>query len=100
MPVIKPFKAFRPEPELVSKVASPPYDVIDRKEAYQLAKDNPYSFLHVNKAEIDLELSIDRYDQRVYEKARKNLNRMIKEKIYLQDKQEKSADRIGGLCFY
>ncbi|KUK55260.1 MAG: Uncharacterized conserved protein UCP033563 [Atribacteria bacterium 34_128] len=89
MPVIKPFKALRPEPELVTKVASPPYDVLNTEEARQLVKDNPYSFLHINKAEIDLDSSVDHYDQKVYEKARENLNRMIEEKVYLQDEQEK-----------
>jgi len=89
MPVIKPFKAFRPKPELVSKVASPPYDILNSREARQLVKDNPNSFLHVNKAEIDLESSIDHYDRRVYEKARENLDRLIEKKVYLQDKQEK-----------
>jgi uncharacterized protein (DUF1015 family) len=89
MPVIKPFKAFRPKPELVSKVASPPYDILNSQEARQLVKDNPYSFLHVNKAEIDLDSSLDHYDRRVYEKARENLNRLIENKVYLQDKQEK-----------
>jgi len=89
MPVIKPFKAFRPQSELVSKVASPPYDVINAEEARQLAKDNPFSFLHVNKAEIDLDFSLDHYDQRVYEKARENLDKLIENKVYLQDKQEK-----------
>ena len=89
MPAIKPFKAFRPEPELVTKVASPPYDVLNSEEACQLVKDNPYSFLHVNKAEIDLGSSIDHYDQRVYEKASENLDRLIEKKVYLQDEQEK-----------
>ncbi len=88
MPVIKPFKAFRPQPELVTKVASPPYDVLNSEEARQLVKDNPYSFLHINKAEIDLDSSVDHYDQKVYEKARENLNRMTEEKVYLQEKQE------------
>lgn len=89
MPIIKPFKAFRPQPELVTKVASPPYDVLNTEEARQLVKDNPYSFLHVNKAEIDLDSSVDHYDQRVYEKAGENLNGMIEEKVYLHDEQEK-----------
>jgi len=89
MPVIKPFKAFRPEPELVTKVASPPYDVLNSEEARQLVKNNPYSFLHVNKAEIDLDSSVDHYDQKVYEKASENLNKLIKERAYLQDEQEK-----------
>ncbi len=89
MPVIKPFKAFRPQPELVTKVASPPYDVLNSEEARQLVKDNPYSFLHVNKAEIDLDSSVDHYDQKVYEKASENLDRLIEKKVYLQDEQEK-----------
>ncbi len=89
MPVIKPFKAFRPQPELVNKVASPPYDVLNSEEARQLVKDNSLSFLHVNKAEIDLDLSVDHDDQRVYEKARENLDKLIENKVYLQDKQEK-----------
>jgi len=89
MPVMKPFKALRPKPELVTKVASPPYDVLDTEEARQLVKDNPYSFLHVNKAEIDLDSSVDHYDQKVYEKARENLGRLIEEKVYLQNEKEK-----------
>ena len=89
MPVIKPFKAFRPQPELVTKVASLPYDVLNSEEARQLVKGNPYSFLHVNKAEIDLDSSIDHYDQRVYEKASENLDRLIEKKVYLQEEQEK-----------
>lgn len=89
MPVIKPFKAFRPEPDLVTKVASPPYDVLNSEEARQLVKDNSYSFLHVNKAEIDLDPSVDHYDRRVYKKASENLDRLIEKKVYLQDEQEK-----------
>ena len=89
MPVIKPFKALRPEPELVTKVASPPYDVLNSEEARQLVKDNPYSFLHVNKSEIDLDSFVDHYDKKVYEKARENLDRLIEEKVYLQEEEEK-----------
>jgi len=89
VPVIKPFKALKPEPELVTKVASPPYDVLNTEEARRLVDNNPYSFLHVNKAEIDLDSSIDHYDQIVYEKASENLNKLIKERVYLQDEQEK-----------
>ncbi|MEA2086517.1 MAG: DUF1015 family protein [Candidatus Caldatribacteriota bacterium] len=89
MPVIKPFKAFRPEPELVTKVASPPYDVLNSEEARESVKDNPYSFLHVNKAEIDLDSSVDHYDQKVYEKASENLNKLINKRVYLQDEEEK-----------
>ena len=51
---IKPFKALRPKPELVKQVASRPYDVLNSEEAREEAKNNPHSFLHVTKSEIDL----------------------------------------------
>lgn len=88
MAIIKPFRALRPIPELVSQVASPPYDVINREEAYQMAKNNPYSFLHVSKAEIDLDSTINHYEEKVYEKARDNLIKLIEEKVYLKEEKE------------
>jgi uncharacterized protein (DUF1015 family) len=35
MATIVPFKALRPKPELASKLASPPYDVLNSAEAKQ-----------------------------------------------------------------
>lgn len=87
MAVIKPLQAYRPRPELAAKVASLPYDVMNSDEAREMAKDNPYSFLHVVKAEIDLDPSIDLYDKRVYEQARKNLNTLIADGVLVQDKK-------------
>jgi len=85
MAVVRAFRAIRPVPELVDKVAALPYDVMDSNEAREMVKGNPYSFLHVDKAEIDLDPSIDLYDKRVYEKARDNLRNMIENGIFLQD---------------
>ena len=72
MAVIKPFKAIRPREDLANRVASLPYDVLNRQEAKIIAKDNPYSFLHIDKSEIDLEDNINQYDEKVYIKAREN----------------------------
>ncbi len=88
MAIFKPFKAFRPNPYIAEKVAALPYDVMDSEEARKMACGNPYSFLHVDKAEIDLDPSIDLYDKRVYEKARENLNKMIYDKVLIQDDDE------------
>jgi uncharacterized protein (DUF1015 family) len=85
MAIVKAFKAIRPTPELADKVAALPYDVMDSNEAREMVKGNPYSFLHVDKAEIDLDPSIDLYDTRVYEKARDNMRNMIKEGTFIQD---------------
>ncbi|MGG7079433.1 DUF1015 domain-containing protein [Clostridium sardiniense] len=85
MAIVKPFKAIRPVKELVSKIAALPYDVMSSEEAREIVKDNKYSFLHIDRAEIDLDIGIDAHDKRVYEKARDNLNRMIKDGEFIQD---------------
>lgn len=85
MAIIKPFKAIRPVPDLAAKVAALPYDVMDSDEAREMVKGNPYSFLHVDKAEIDLEPGIDLYDQQVYDKARDNLQQMIDKGILQEE---------------
>ena len=58
MKLIKPFRGLRPSRELAVKVASHPYDVLNREEAFELAKDNPLSFLHINKPEVDMDVSV------------------------------------------
>ena len=85
MSIVRAFKAVRPAAELASQVAALPYDVMNSEEARQMVVGNPYSFLHVDKAEIDLDPSIDLYDTRVYEKARDNLNQMIADGVFIQD---------------
>lgn len=85
MAVVKPFRAVRPSRELADKVAALPYDVMNSDEAREMVKDNPYSFLHVDKAEIDLDKNIDLYDKKVYGKARENLYKMIDDGILIED---------------
>ena len=85
MATVRPFKGIRPIKELASKIAALPYDVMNSEEAREMVKGNPYSFLHVDRAEIDLDPSIDVHDTKVYEKARDNLNKMISDGEYMQD---------------
>ena len=85
MAVIRAFRAVRPIPELADKVAALPYDVLDSNEARKMVKGNPYSFLHVDKAEIDLDPSIDLYDKRVYQKASMNLRNMLKDGVFIKE---------------
>ncbi|QAT38842.1 DUF1015 family protein [Clostridium sp. JN-9] len=87
MAILRAFKAVRPTKQLAKNVAALPYDVMNSDEAREMVKDNPYSFLHVDKAEIDLDRNIDIYDNLVYEKARENLNNMIKDGILIEDKK-------------
>jgi uncharacterized protein (DUF1015 family) len=84
---LHPFRALRPAPMpgLAARIASPPYDVVNRAEAARLAAGNPVSFLHVGRAEIDLPESVDPYDPRVYATARANLDRMVVEGMLIQE---------------
>lgn len=91
MAVFRGFQALRPTPEKASRVASLPYDVVSREEAYALGKSNPDSFLHVERAEIDCPKEMDMYDEAVYRKAEENLQKMIKEGTLAEDKKR---------CFY
>ena len=85
MAEIKPFRALRPRQELSKQVASRPYDVLNSAEAREEAKDNPYSFLHVTKSEIDLPEDIDLHSKAVYDKASENLQALIKNGTLQQD---------------
>lgn len=87
MAILKAFKGIRPNPGLVDKVASLPYDVMNRAEAKKLAENNPHSFLHITRSEIDLEDSVDPYSTEVYQKAKSNLKEMIDKGIFLRDSQ-------------
>ncbi|MEX0963102.1 MAG: DUF1015 family protein [Pseudohongiellaceae bacterium] len=88
MKLIKPFRGLRPSRELAAKVASHPYDVLNREEAYELAKDNLFSFLHINKPEVDMDPSVDVHDPSVYAKGRENLDRFQAEGTLKQDSEE------------
>ena len=85
MTLIKPFRALRPAPGRAADVLAPPYDVLSSAEARERARDKPWSFLHVSKAEIDLDPAIDPYDPAVYAKAAEALKRMIEAGVLVRD---------------
>ena len=87
MAVFRSFKALRPAADKARAVAALPYDVVNREEARAIGEKNPLSFLHVDRPEMDLEPSIDLYDERVYAKARENLDNLEKEGILVQDEK-------------
>jgi uncharacterized protein (DUF1015 family) len=107
MAIVRPFKGLRPTKEIAPKLASFPYDVINSEEAREIAGNNPYSFLHVVKPEIDLEPGVNIYEQKVYDKAVENF-KMFQEKGYLvRDNQDclyiykqvmNGRSQIGLMC--
>ena len=88
MSIIKPFRAWRPRPDIAHLVACRPYDVMNRSEAKAEANGNPYSFLHVIRAEIDLSDKTNDYDEAVYRKAIYNFNRAVKNAELWQEQSE------------
>ena len=72
MALVRPFHALRPVSESAAAVAAVPYDVVSRSEAFDLAAGNPLSFLHVSRAEIDLDPDTSAYDEAVYQRAAAN----------------------------
>ncbi len=93
MALIHPFRALRPAPDQAAAVSSVPYDVVSTDEARQLAVDNPLSFLHVTRAEIDLPPDTDPYSPRVYEKTRENF-------ATLRERAPLVFDETPSLYFY
>lgn len=85
MSLILPFAGLRPAPTCAAEVAAPPYDVLSSEEARQRAADQPWSFLHVSKAEIDLPPQTDPYSAAVYAKSAENFRRMIAEGVLVRD---------------
>lgn len=107
MAQIKPFKALRPHIEYAAQVASKPYDVLNTEEAKKEAEGNLLSFLHVTKPEIDLPAGTDPYSNEVYEQAKTNLQKFIKEKVlfrdqkpcyYIYELQWKGRTQTGLVC--
>ncbi|MEO8584212.1 MAG: DUF1015 domain-containing protein, partial [Flavitalea sp.] len=91
MAIVFPFKALRPQPQFAPKVASPPYDVLNSKEARIAARGNPETFLHITKSEIDLPENTDPHSQDVYDKAKQNLNAFIQRGLLFREEKP---------CFY
>lgn len=78
MAILHHFSALRPPPERAKQVSSVPYDVVNTEEARKLAADNPLSFLHVSRPEIDLPEGTDIHSDAVYRKAADNFQNLIK----------------------
>ena len=60
---------------------------MNSEEAREMVKDNPYSFLHVDKAEVDLDREVNIYDKVVYETASGNLNKMIEDGVLKEEEK-------------
>jgi len=91
MATIKPFRAVRPAKGLEDKIAALPYDVYNRQEAKEVVKDNPLSFLNIDRAETQFSDDVDTYAECVYEKALELFLQMLEKGQYIQEDKA---------CFY
>ena len=91
MSIVRPFRGLRSKPDLAKQVASPPYDVLNTKEARAMADGNPYSFLRVNKSELEFVDSVNPYSDEVYKKAKDNLKKLEDQGVMIRDSRP---------CFY
>lgn len=87
MAVIRPFRAYRPAKGLEDKIAALPYDVYNREEACAVVKQNPYSFLAIDRAETQFGAEVDTYAPEVYDKARAMLEEQIAEGRFVQEEK-------------
>ncbi len=89
MAIVKPFQGIRPPKDLVEKVQSRPYDVLNSEEALREAQGNEMSLYHIIKPEIDFEPIADETDPRVYEKAAENFKKFQKNGWLVRDAQDR-----------
>jgi uncharacterized protein (DUF1015 family) len=90
MSIVHPFAGLRPPKDQVLKVACPPYDVVNSKEARAYAEGNPISYFHISKPEIDLP-GVDEHDEKVYQQGVTNMARFKKDGVLVADAKP---------CFY
>lgn len=89
MATVKPFRGIRPPRELVTRVASRPYDVLNSAEARAEAEGNPCSLYHIIRPEIDFPVGTDEHDPRVYEKAVENFAEFQRKGWLVRDPAER-----------
>lgn len=88
MAKVKPFRGIRPPRELVTEVASRPYDVLNSDEARAEAQGNPKSLYHIIKPEIDFAPGTDEHAPEVYDRAVSNFAKFRENGWLVQDAKE------------
>ena len=85
MATIRAFNCIRPNEKVADKVAALPYDVYDRIGAKKAVRDNPLSFLNIDRPETQFSSDIDMYSDIVYQKAKDMLDDMISDGTFIED---------------
>ncbi len=91
MAKILPFHGYLPPNNIAKEVSSPPYDVLNSKEARDIVRNNAKSFLRVIKPEVDLSDAKAAENELVHQKAHNNLSAFIRKGLLIKDQKK---------CFY
>ena len=91
MAIVKPFPCLRPVPALAGRVAALPYDVYSRAEAREVTKEEPISFLNIDRPETQFSPDTDMYSRPVYERAAALIREWEGKGIFVRD---------DAPCFY
>ncbi len=89
MSIVRAFRALRPLPEKAAEVASPPYDVLNQKEARDIVAQFPHSFLRVVRAEVDFPEDVNPYSDEVYKKGGETLRKYHEDGWMIQDEEKR-----------
>ncbi len=87
MATVRSFKAVRPNKSYAAEVAALPYDVMNEEEARLITENNPYSFLNIDRSEVNLPVGTDPHSLPVYEKAAETLNKFISDGIFIKEEK-------------
>ncbi|MBX7108209.1 MAG: DUF1015 family protein [Chitinophagales bacterium] len=85
--IIKAFKGFRPLPELASKVALNPNNLLSDQRRKEEARKNPYSFAHVVKPRLNFPDDTPKTEQQLFDFARMYFQKMVDEGTILRDEE-------------
>lgn len=88
MAEIRPFVSIRPQRGKAAEIAALPYDVYNREEATKEVERHPQSFLSIDRAETQFPLSVDMYDDKVYERAHDTLWQWVENGTFLTENKK------------
>ncbi|MCL2460060.1 MAG: DUF1015 family protein [Euryarchaeota archaeon] len=78
-----PFQSIHPTKEQAQDIAAVPYDVVDAKEAAEIIRKQPLSFLNISRS--DARLPCDPYDAQVYATAKETFAQYMRDGLLIQD---------------
>jgi len=78
-----PFQSIHPTKEQAQDIAAVPYDVVDAKEAAEIIRKQPLSFLNISRS--DARLPCDPYDEQVYATAKEIFVQYMRDGLLIQD---------------